>query len=147
MYVDLIYEFREFFKEGVNSSRLSYQLSFGFLPRIFYPGDIIFNENDLVEELYLIRKGKVEVGFTSDNEIIPVVTLTSKNSFGDYYVIRDKRAQFVYQAKDTVEVIGIKKEYFMSILSSFPRKEEVIKRSILERYVKYSKIIVIFFFI
>ena len=147
MYVDLIYEFREFFKEGVNSSRLSYQLSFGFLPRIFYPGDIICNENDLVEELYLIRKGKVEVGFTSDNEIIPVVTLTSKNSFGDYYVIRDKRAQFVYQAKDTVEVIGIKKEYFMSILSSFPRKEEVIKRSILERYVKYSKIIVIFFFI
>ncbi|MDR3548150.1 MAG: hypothetical protein P4M11_07800 [Candidatus Pacebacteria bacterium] len=41
-------------------------MAFGFLPRRFRPGDLIYSEDDYVEELYLITKGIVPL--TPENQ-------------------------------------------------------------------------------
>ena len=57
-----MYDFRFFFNEGyMLTSTFLYDMAFGFLPRRFAVGELIYKEDDDVEELYLICKGTVYI--------------------------------------------------------------------------------------
>ncbi len=60
LFSDLYYDFRWFFNVGYEfTSAFLYDMSFGFLPRRFDPGESLLAEGDDVEEIYLLRKGLV----------------------------------------------------------------------------------------
>ena len=106
--------------------------------------EIIYQEGDIVDELYLIRSGIVIVRFIMDNEFHGPIELGNGKSFGDYYVIRSKKSDFIYKTSIEVEAIGITREYFSEALKKFPKKAAIMKRTITERYVELREIIVIY---
>ena len=60
IFLDLLYDFRAFFNDNCRSaSEYMYYMSFGFLPRKFDKGELIYKEGEEIEELYLIRSGIV----------------------------------------------------------------------------------------
>ncbi len=60
LYTEIFYDFSGFFQEQSYSlGKFKYDMAFGFLPRNFMKGDVIYNEDDEVEELYLIKEGTV----------------------------------------------------------------------------------------
>jgi len=111
-----------------------YDIAFGFLPRIFKQGTIIYKEDEDVEELYLIRKGSVAVGFTLKGQKYPSKELTVKNTFGDYYVFANRKSEFYYEAKTDVEAIGITKSHFMEVVGKYKEKGDEIIKATNKRY-------------
>jgi len=144
MFLDILYEFRNFFKDIENcNSEFIYFLSFGFLPRKYEKGTIIYNQNELVEEMYLIRKGRVSVGFKINEEHYEIAELVPTSSFGDYYILKHKMSEFNYQAETTVEVIGITREHLLEAVERYPKKGKKLIDEAVERYSELRKAIVI----
>ena len=92
LYEDIFYRFRAFFNVKTEDShicqdlmldadsRFLYDICFGLMPRRFDPTDedrIIFEEEDVVSELYLILDGVVGIGY---NLLGPVNPLTGARS-------------------------------------------------------------------
>ena len=105
----------------------SYEIAVGFLPRNFRQRSMVYTENDCVEELYLISKGVVSVGFTLSGMKYPILEFGKKAVIGSYYVFKNTISEFYYQAKTDVEVIGINKEYFLSVINNHKSKSKPIK--------------------
>ena len=78
LFEDIFFRFRKFLNVRSEDSRLDlqieldansrflYDLSFGFMPRHFEPSDedrIIFDEEDVVTEMYFILDGKIGIGY------------------------------------------------------------------------------------
>ncbi len=78
LFEDIFYRFRRFFNVKADDTRLSqevvldansrflYEITFGFMPRRFEPTDedrIIFDEEEVVTELYLVTEGTIGIGY------------------------------------------------------------------------------------
>jgi hypothetical protein len=67
LFDDVFYRFRSFFNTAKhNESKFLYDISFGLKPRQFLGDDessIIYDEEDDVSEMYLIKQGVVGIGF------------------------------------------------------------------------------------
>jgi hypothetical protein len=78
LFEDIFYRFRRFFNVKAEDTRLSqevvldansrflYEITFGFMPRRFEPTDedrIIFDEEEVVTELYLVTEGTIGIGY------------------------------------------------------------------------------------
>ena len=60
LFSDVFFHFRHFFNsKEFEDSEFIYEISFGFMPRKFPGGCIIYDELDLIEEMYLITGGTV----------------------------------------------------------------------------------------
>eukprot|EP01022_Parablepharisma_sp_SALTPOND_P018466 TRINITY_DN3017_c0_g1_i1.p3 TRINITY_DN3017_c0_g1~~TRINITY_DN3017_c0_g1_i1.p3 ORF type:complete len:507 (-),score=71.30 TRINITY_DN3017_c0_g1_i1:7765-9285(-) len=137
LFDDIFWDFRHFFNVPNKAlSKFLYDIAFGFLPRIFKQGSVIYKEDEDVEELYLIRKGAVSVGFTLKGQKYPAKELGPKTYFGDYYIFENRKSEFYYEARTDVEAIGITKAHFLSVLEKHKAKGEEIKQASIERYLK-----------
>ena len=78
LFEDIFYRFRRFLNVKAEDTRLSqevvldansrflYEITFGFMPRRFEPTDedrIIFDEEEVVTELYLVTEGTIGIGY------------------------------------------------------------------------------------
>jgi hypothetical protein len=64
LFHDIFFKFRQFFKTFENrDSKFLYDIAFGFMPRKFEEGEIIYDEDDEVPEMYFIIDGEVGVGY------------------------------------------------------------------------------------
>ena len=111
-----------------------YEIAFGFLPRMYKRGSVIYGEDEEVEELYLIRKGIVTAGFTLKREKYVAKEFVQTEYIGAYYIFENLCSEFHYEAKTDVEVIGIPKNYFQEVLKRHSKKREEIKKLCTENY-------------
>lgn len=102
LFDDVFYKFRLFFNTSKhNDSKFLYDISFGLKPRQFLMDDdssMIYDEEDDVSEMYLIKSGTVGIGFyllTQDMAKRSYkIGITVKDGFpiGDYYVLCNKKS-------------------------------------------------------
>lgn len=105
---DVLHKFRIFFNTTKNiDSKFLYDISFGLKPRQFLPDDstsMIYDEEDEVSEMYLIDSGIVGIGFylmsQDDKKRSFLLGISVKEGYpiGDYYVLSNKRSQFLFVA-------------------------------------------------
>ena len=111
-----------------------YEISFGFLPRSFPKEATIYRKDEDVEELYLVRKGTISVGFTLKGKQYHAKELGPKSYFGAHYIFINKKSEFYYNAMTDVEAIGITKSYFLEVMDKHPKDAAKMKCDSEKRY-------------
>jgi len=96
----------------------------------FGPGQVIFEEGDYGEEMYVIKRGKVEV--VRDYSII--AELSDHAFFGEMALVSDEPRNATIKAVTEVEALVLKKEDFRELLETKPSiasevSYEVVKRA------------------
>jgi len=97
--------------------------------RVFAPGEVIFREEDLGTEMYLIVEGNVEVrklgrhppdGASGDGLGMRLVTLGRGECIGEMSVLDDQPRSASIVAEDNVEVLSIQKEDLRDAIALCP---------------------------
>ena len=85
----------------------------------FHPGSIIINRGDIVENLYLIEKGIVEVFDSYNGEYL--AQLERYNHFGDYQILLNVKSNVWFMAEISKNVIWfyLQKERFIKLLNDY----------------------------
>ena len=105
-----------------------YELSFLLMPRLFSKNEIIYKEEEEVEELYLIMDGLASIGFRKFKNIIHHQTyFYSGDHLGVYYCLYNIKSEFECIAKEECKVYGINKIELLKLLKNYPEIEEQIR--------------------
>jgi NADH dehydrogenase len=89
----------------------------------FEPGDIVFHQGDLGDNVYVIRAGEVEV-MRDDNQL---AVLTAGEYFGEMALISDKTRNATVRARTAVDVLLIPKDDFARLGENVPAFGEVFR--------------------
>jgi NADH:quinone reductase (non-electrogenic) len=89
----------------------------------FEPGDFVFHEGDLGDNVYVIRAGECEV--TRDGNLLAV--LTSGEYFGEMALISDKTRNATVKARTAMDVLLIPKDDFARLGENVPAFGEVFR--------------------
>lgn len=107
LFGDVLFLFRHFFRTVDNlDSKFLATVCFGFQPRKFEEGEIIYEEESEAPEIYFIMKGMVNVGCRLPGVAKPFMmpkVLKERHIIGDFYVCFNKKSEFMYQAVKTTE--------------------------------------------
>ncbi|MDR3548151.1 MAG: hypothetical protein P4M11_07805 [Candidatus Pacebacteria bacterium] len=82
------------------------------------------------------------MGFTIQESKHIAKELEPKTCIGDYYVIKNRKSEFFYEAKDTVEGIGITRDHFLKVLDENPKNREDMVTRCVENYQKFRELMV-----
>jgi hypothetical protein len=105
-----------------------YELSFLLMPRLFNKDEIIYNEDEEVEELYLIMGGIVSMGLSKYKNIIKHRTnFFSGDHLGAYYCLYNVNAEFECVAVEECKLYGINKIELLKLLKDYPEIEDQIR--------------------
>ena len=105
-----------------------YELSFLIMPRLFYKNEIIYSEDEEVEELYLIMNGIVSMGPGRFKDIIHYKTnLFPGNQLGVYYCLYNVNSEFEFVAVEDCKFYGINKIQLLKLLKDYPEIEEQMR--------------------
>jgi len=96
----------------------------------FADGQMVFEQGDYGEEMYIIKRGSVEV--MRDNAVI--AELSDHAFFGEMALVSDEPRNASVKAHSDLEVLVLKKEDFKSLLETKPSiattvSYEVVKRA------------------
>lgn len=91
LFQDVFYKFRVFFNTFENrESGFLYEVAFGFLPRHFGEGEVVYDEEDEATEVYFIMEGSLGVGFRvpgiKKNDVKLIKYFRDNSYVCDYYV-------------------------------------------------------------
>jgi CRP-like cAMP-binding protein len=101
----------------------------GFPPATFKPGETIFSEGDRGDQMYVIRKGEVEI--ERDGKIVE--TLSAGGIFGEMALIdRSPRAASA-RAKTACELAPITEKAFVFMVHETPFFALTVMRTLAER--------------
>ena len=101
----------------------------GFPPAIFEPGEIIFSEGDRGEQMYVIRKGEVEI--ERDGTIVE--TLYAGDIFGEMALIDGSPRAASARAKTACELAPITEKAFVFMVHETPFFALTVMRTLAER--------------
>ena len=105
-----------------------YELSFLLMPRLFSKNEIIYNEDEEVEEIYLIVDGIVSMGMSKYNNIIHHKTnFFSGDQLGGYYCLYNVNAEFECKAVEECKLYGINKIEILKLLKDYPEIEDQMR--------------------
>lgn len=124
------------------------------MPRRFDAADredrIIYDEEDIVKEMYLVTEGAIGVGYNMlgpassgkdggrTSEQIALKLKRPKNQsivVGDHYVLNKRRCQFLYVALKEVTALALRKNFLhKEVLPKYPEIAESMQRSARDRY-------------
>jgi signal-transduction protein with cAMP-binding, CBS, and nucleotidyltransferase domain len=98
------------------------------MPRKFEEQEIVYEEEDEVPEIYFIMEGTIGVGFrqyspNKESENIQLFKFFEgdKRAFiCDYYVMADKKSEFIYQAAEETKVYALQKNFLQGIFAEYP---------------------------
>ena len=62
-----------------------------------------------------------------------------KMTVGDYYVMKNKKSEFIFEANTVVEAIGITREHFMGVLDKHTKKKEGIVEKSNKSYLAFKE--------
>ena len=88
--------------------------------KIVEAGNIIFRENEMGEDMYIIKRGKVEVFKESNGKKTTIATLGEKAFFGEMAILEDvPRSAGVMAIEDSL-LITIHKDSFRQSVYEYP---------------------------
>ena len=100
----------------------------------FGPEQVIFEEGDYGEEMYVIKRGRVQV--IRDFSII--AELSSGAFFGEMALVSDEPRNATIKAVDETEALVLKKEDFRELLESKPSIASKVSYEVVKRANKLS---------
>lgn len=129
LFSDEIQEFNVFFADL--DLQLKYQLLLSTFPRIIEERSIAIKAHTEVEEIFIIRRGKVLL--TTPNKTSFLV-LGDKSFFGEEYVLFNKLPKIEYIADDGgLECFCIKKNKYLELLNKFPECFQILLKRAYKR--------------
>ena len=138
LFGDVLFLFRHFFRTVDNlDSKFLYTICFGFQPRRFNEGEIIYEEESECPEIYFIMNGLVNVGCRLPWVAKPFMmqkVLKERQIIADFYVCFNKKAEFLYQALRTTECYCLSKKHINEVFSKFPAAANRVKEHCIDRY-------------
>ncbi|CAI2386506.1 unnamed protein product [Moneuplotes crassus] len=141
LFQDIFYKFKEFFNTYENiESKFLYDVSFGFMPRKFDENELIYDEESEVPEVYFIMEGTVGVGFRLPGNNVrdfKIIKYFREDSFFcDFYVLTDRKSEFVYQAVKETKTYALEKSFLDDIFQKYPQIAYNIRQDSEKRYKK-----------
>lgn len=107
-------------------------------PRIdhYEPGEIVINKHEIGRELFIVRRGEVEVFQPAENgSAETVVTVLGKDEvFGERALLEDTSRTASVRAKTAVDVLVISREDFTAMVCQFPVLDQYFEQLMKERY-------------
>ena len=142
---DFFNRFSNFFlyKEKINHIffkrkfvKFYFELSFLIMPRLFFKNEIIYEQNEDVEEMYFIVFGMVEIGFKKNKNDKPKYyhILYNRDYFGGYYTLYNIRSEYIYKAKEESKLYAINKIEFLKLLKNFPIIEKYMRKNVYNKF-------------
>jgi CRP-like cAMP-binding protein len=106
------------------------------MPRLFEINEIIYNQNDDVEEMYFIIIGMVEIGYKKSYNSEPKYyhILYNRDYFGGYYNLYNIRSEYIYKAKEESKLYAINKIDFLKLLKKFPIIEKHMRKNVYNKF-------------
>jgi NADH dehydrogenase len=101
------------------------QAESGIKRQHFEPGDVIFQQGDLGDNVYVIEKGECDVIKEENGASRTLATLQAGDYFGEMAVLSDKTRNATIQARTAMEVLLIPKGDFDTLRRSVPAFAEV----------------------
>ena len=97
----------------------------GFIEQHFAPGEVIFNQGDVGDYVYVIREGTCEVVRVIDGEERKLAELSTGDYFGEMAVLADTSRNATVRAVTGMSVLLIPKGDFDKLKSNVPAFGEV----------------------
>jgi CRP-like cAMP-binding protein/Fe-S-cluster-containing hydrogenase component 2 len=116
------------------------KLEVGVKLKSYKPGDIIFNEGDQGDSLYVIRTGFVKITKKHMDKEQIIAYLSQGNYFGEMALLEDEKRTASVSAFTNVEVLQVLKEDFNMLLNADPKLAEGIKDIIMERKLRTLRV-------
>lgn len=87
----------------------------------FKAGDIIFNEGDIGQHLFLILNGDIEIYKYMEGRNIVLATIKKGDVFGEMAILGDeKRTASAKVVSETAQLMQVTKEYFIEQIKKNP---------------------------
>lgn len=138
LFGDVLFMFRQFFRTVDNlDSKFLASVCFGFQPRKFEEGEIIYEEEEEAPEVYFIMSGSVSVGCRLAGVAKPFMMqklLKERHCIGDFYVCFNRKSEFLYQAIKTTECFCLSKKFLNEVFLKFPTAANRIREHTIDRY-------------
>jgi len=97
-------------------------------------GNIIINEGDKIDNIYIIHKGKIKVyKINLDGKEQILYILKDGDTFGENSIFKEQKATFYAEAIDDVKLCLLSREDFIRIISRNPEIALKIMNYLLER--------------
>ena len=93
----------------------------------FEPGEIVFNQGDIGDSVYVIETGECEVLREESGAVKLLATLTGGDYFGEMAVLSDKTRNATIKSKSGMNVLHIPKEEFDKLKQSVPAFGDVFR--------------------
>uniref|UniRef100_A0A7S3JC92 Cyclic nucleotide-binding domain-containing protein n=1 Tax=Euplotes harpa TaxID=151035 RepID=A0A7S3JC92_9SPIT len=87
------------------------ELLYSLHPETFEEGQIIFDNNDVIQNLYFVSEGEISIVLQLDNgEEVITDMLTPGSNFGTYSILKDNKQMFTFKANTFVCVQVLERE-------------------------------------
>ncbi|KAL6319416.1 hypothetical protein AAG906_014091 [Vitis piasezkii] len=115
--------------------------SLGFLKQIatrvheeiFLPGEVILEEGNMVDQLYIVCNGKLKgVGSNEDETEEPLIHLQTNDSFGEIPLLCNTPQAYTVQVVELCRLVRLDKQSFMNILEIYFSDGRIILNNLLE---------------
>jgi NADH dehydrogenase len=102
----------------------------------FEPGEIIINKHEIGRELFILKRGEVDVFQPAEDgkAETPVATLSRGAVFGERALIDDTPRTASVRAKSAVDVLVVSRADFTALVCQFPVLEDYFEGLMRERY-------------
>lgn len=100
----------------------------------FGPEQVIFEQGDYGEEMYVIKRGKVEVS----RDFNVLAELSDNAFFGEMALVSDEPRNATIKATTDVEALVLKKDDFKQLLETKPSIAAVVSYEVVKRANKLS---------
>lgn len=95
----------------------------------FGPSQVIFEQGDYGEEMYIIKRGQVQV--LRDDAVI--AQLSDHAFFGEMALVSDEPRNATVKAKEEVEALVLKKDDFRQLLETIPTIASAVSYEVVKR--------------
>lgn len=102
----------------------------GIAPLHFEPGEVIFNEGDVGDYLYIIVNGTVDVLKGADQKI---AELTKGKYFGEMALLNQRTRSATVKAQTPVDLLALRKNDFGLLIANFQELRQTIEATEAER--------------
>jgi NADH dehydrogenase len=99
----------------------------GMMRQHFEPGEVIFNQGDIGDKVYVIQEGECEVLRGTGEEQVRLATLGKGDYFGEMAVLEDVSRNATVRARTAMDVVLIEKRDFNLLKAGVPAFGQVFQ--------------------
>ncbi len=111
-------------------------LAFASDRKIYNAGQDLFKQGDPGDAAFVIVNGDADIIVTADNKEVVVATVTKNEIIGEISILCEVPRTATVRAKDKLEVLTIKKEHFIGLLTQVPTLGVEVMRELASRLQK-----------